>query len=103
MINVFQCSRCVTVLERSVLDAVGPVGVVGNQTVRQRSGRVPDLRLHVVSSSPGQGTSVHCKLCGGFSENSCRREEGGTYVLRDTHKISLLVIVSPDPSVKTAV
>lgn len=80
MIHVFQCSRHVTVLEGSVLDAVGPVGIVRNQTVCQHSGRVLDLRLHVVSSSSAQRTSVHCKLCGGFSENSCRREEGGTYV-----------------------
>lgn len=66
---------CVTVLEWSVLHIVGPVGVVLDQTVCQSSRRVPDLRLHVVSSSPVQRTGIHREVCGGFSENSWRREE----------------------------
>ena len=65
----------VTVLEGGVLDAVGPVGLVGDLAVCQRSGRVPDLRLHMVSSSPGQRTGVHREGCGGFSENSWRKEK----------------------------
>ena len=80
MMSVYQCSGCVTVLEGSVLDAVGSISVVSNQTVRQLSGRVLNLRLYVVSSAPAQRTGVHGERCGGFSENTWRREEGGRNV-----------------------
>lgn len=75
-----RCKCVVTVLKRSVLNDVGPIGLVSNQTICQRSGRVPDLCLHVVSSSLGQRTSIHRKLCGGFSKNTWWRKEGKRYL-----------------------
>lgn len=63
-----------TVLVGRVLHAVGSICFIGDQAVCQRSGRVLDLGLHVVSALPGQRTSVHCELCGGFSENSWRTD-----------------------------
>lgn len=73
-------SRCVTVLKWSVLDAVCAISLIHDLTVCQCSRRVPDLRLHVVSSPPGQRTGVHRELCGGFSENSWRREEERKFI-----------------------
>lgn len=64
----------VTVLVGGVLDAVGPVCVVDDLAVRQSSGWVPDLGLHVVSSPPAQSTGVHREVRGGFSENGLKKK-----------------------------
>lgn len=70
MLSSSGLTGCVTIFKRSVLDTVGAIGFVCNHTVCQSSRRVLDRRLYVVATPPGQRTSIHCELCGGFSENS---------------------------------
>lgn len=84
MLSSSVLTGCVTIFKRSVLDTVGAIGLVCNHTVHQSSGRILDRRLYVVSTSPGQRTSIHCELCGGFSENSWREGNGGRRVLSRT-------------------
>lgn len=84
MLSSSVLTGCVTIFKRSVLDTVGAIGLVCNHTVCQSSRRVLDRRLYVVATPPGQRTSIHCELCGGFSENSWREGNRGRRVLSRT-------------------
>lgn len=79
MLSSSVLTGCVTIFKRSVLDTVGAISLVCNHTVCQSSRRVLDRRLYVVSTSPGQRTSIHRELCGGFSENSWREGKRKAY------------------------
>lgn len=90
MLSSSVLTGCVTIFKRSVLNTVGAIGLVCNTTVCQSSRRVLDHHLYVVATSPGQRTSIHCELCGGFSENSWREGNRGRRVLSRTltgHKV----------------